>query len=1075
MTHNRKASVRLAVALTLVLGAVPARAANLPAWLPSYDITLDLDLAGHVAHVLQRATWTNPAQKPAHELVFNAHSHYVVPSGDIGLMAKTLEILRMSPGDSLGADTPALELHAVTLPGTPATELPFHYDGDTKTTLVVPLPREVRPGESVTVVLDFTFHLPPKQGRWGQWEGLTFLSNWLPVFAVFGEPGPPIPERGGRNPKQKDKPEDSGPSACLPQLNEGGWQPTPFVPWHQPWFNEAGIYNVHVTLPCDQKVACSGSIVATRLLDDGRQQLDIAANGVRDFALLCSAKYEVYEEHLVAKPGVPPVHVRVLAFPRHEYYAKEMVRIAREAITVYSRWFGPYPYPDFTIAEAFFGWNGNECGGLVMIDERVFGMPHLAGGYVDYLVSHEICHQWWYNVVGTNGYCETWMDEGLATYFSHRLLNERCGKNNNLMTYPRGLEWLPNIRREDYHSYGMYGTFGRGENGPIVQGMTGFGHVITLFSLCYDKGARVVGMIEDRLGEAAFMDFMRIVYGKYQFRILRVADFQRELEEYTGQSWHEFFRDWLYGWGLSDWSVEKVTVRAPPRCRVKGGPWQVEACDWLACCWKKKKAPHPPCAHHRPPYRVTILLHQKAEYNEQTVLGIALPGREGYPIRIPIFPQAEHYELEELSAVVDVLAENRVRVEVELPEEPTQIAVDPDQVLIDKDPSNNFWKTPIRWRVTPLYTFLEETDLTNAYDRWNVIIGPWLYGAAYDEVWYTRSTMAGIRAGLYRTQQFNGGVYAAYRTDFRDVVAGVDGLWDHWPASHVQIGFNAEHRLTTFDHGDNEATRGVIFGRYVFQYGSSLYLPPMHYAELFTQYQDNFLPPEQQPVIYGERFNRSTTAGIHYRLNYLTPYWDPEGGFQFDVTYQGGLVDLRQQQGFQMVSSQFSMVKGLPDLSEHLTGMPFLHETTRPALVWLSDTRLALRAYGATGLPLRGEYFSMGGGELFRGFDLAQRQGSTVWVGSAEWRVPLARRLTLDAADHLVGLRNVWGAFFYDVGNAYTSGHQVGPVAHDFGGGLRLDVAWFSFVEHTTLRLDVAKALNSDTAWQVWFGVQHPF
>ena len=63
-------------------------------------------------------------------------------------------------------------------------------------------------------------------------------------------------------------------------------------------------------------------------------------------------------------------------------------------------------------------------------------MPHLADGYVDYLVTHEICHQWWYNVVGTNGYAETWMDEGLATYFSHRLLNQKHGKNNDLLDYP---------------------------------------------------------------------------------------------------------------------------------------------------------------------------------------------------------------------------------------------------------------------------------------------------------------------------------------------------------------------------------------------------------------------------------------------------------------------------------------------------------------------------------------------------------------------------------------------------------------------------------------------------------------
>src|SRR5262249_28459036 len=161
-----------------------------------------------------------------------------------------------------------------------------------------------------------------------------------------------------------------------------------------------------------------------------------------------------------------------------EHYAREMLRIACEALTAYSRWFGPYPYADFSLAEAFFGWNGNECGALVMIDERVFNMPHLAGGYVDYLVSHEICHQWWYNAVGPNGYCETWMDEALATHFSHRLLNEKVGKNNPLMRYPRGLEWLPNVRREDYRSYSLLGTLGRGENGPVVRDIPQFDHLV---------------------------------------------------------------------------------------------------------------------------------------------------------------------------------------------------------------------------------------------------------------------------------------------------------------------------------------------------------------------------------------------------------------------------------------------------------------------------------------------------------------------------------------------------------------------------------------------------------------------
>jgi hypothetical protein len=77
--------------------------------------------------------------------------------------------------------------------------------------------------------------------------------------------------------------------------------------------------------------------------------------------------------------------------------------------------------------------------------------------------------------------------------------------------------------------------------------------------------------------------------------------------------------------------------------------------------------------------------------------------------------------------------------------------------------------------------------------------------------------------------------------------------------------------------------------------------------------------------------------------------------------------------------------------------------------------------------------------------------------------------------DHSIGLRNIYGAAFYDVGEAYTTGHNIGSVAHAVGGGLRLDIAWFSFVERSTIRLDVAQALNVDTPLQFWLGFQLPF
>src|SRR5205085_559645 len=68
---------------------------------PQYDLDIQLDVAGRCATVRERVTWINPCTRPAAELVFNAHSHFRLPKEDVALTAKTLEILRLGPGDAL--------------------------------------------------------------------------------------------------------------------------------------------------------------------------------------------------------------------------------------------------------------------------------------------------------------------------------------------------------------------------------------------------------------------------------------------------------------------------------------------------------------------------------------------------------------------------------------------------------------------------------------------------------------------------------------------------------------------------------------------------------------------------------------------------------------------------------------------------------------------------------------------------------------------------------------------------------------------------------------------------------------
>ncbi|MCE9532942.1 MAG: BamA/TamA family outer membrane protein [Planctomycetes bacterium] len=922
-------SVIAAIVLASFTICLPAaRSADAPTWLPKYDVAINLDVAGHMVRVSQNVTWINRHQRAAKDVVFNVHSAYAPPTTGIDylFLSKMLEIMRIPPGEAIYAGTP-IEIRSVALirrngKNVERTDLKFAFSKDNPTALNVELLDEVKKDESISLAIDFDLKLPQKQGRWGQWKGVTCLSNWLPVLAYY---------------------------------DEKGWQPTPFVAWHQPFFNEAGVYNVHLRLHKDQKVAASGA-VRKREVDGDNQDLWYGPITTREFTLAASDRFE---EHVVE---VGKTKVKCLAFPEHAFYGKVIPRIAARAVETYTKWFGPYPNDELVFVETFFGWNGNECSGLVMIDQRVFNMPELAEGYVEYLVSHETCHQWFYNVIGTDGYRETFMDEAFANYFAHRLVNTINGKNNSLFKYPKKLEWLPNVEREDYRFSQFYGTIGRNELGPALQDMPKYRHVVNLFSAAYDRGSKIVGM-------------------------------------------------------------------------RNGVPIKAEAGA-----------------------RVVVYLKQQGEYNEPTTLGFSFDNDQLYPLRIPIDLRTGSITIDQPPTNIELLADQRVRVEVILPKSPTQITVDPDQILPDRQPANNFWKTPVRFRVTPLYTALDDNDLTASYDRWNVTVGPWMYGAPYSDPWFTRASVIGARAGAFRTQQYSGGVYLGYRPDFRDLAAGIDSRWLNPIIPKTELGFHAEKSLTEIDGNQGNFDRAVFYSRYVFDQSASLYTAPMHYVEAFASWQQNYLSTPRDPVPGAVRFEKQSNLGLHYHVDYLTPYWDPEMGAKLDITYAAGLPILGEKESSQQVMGQVSWVHFLP--AGH---------------GYLSRTKLAYRLYGGIATPAKALLYSLGGNLLFRGFDIQERQGSALWIGSIEWRLPLFHDEEYDVLDHVVGFRRLHLAPFYDVGDIYANQRSVGQVAHAVGIGIRAEVAWFSFIERTTLRLDFAKTVNASSPVQFWLGVQHPF
>ncbi len=990
-------------------------AADPPPILPRYDLDLTLDTVAHTAKLRQLTTWTNTTRTPTTELVFNFYPHYSVPKGEYMKLAKTLEMLRLQA--SLGIDRG--EKHGtiagakLVAAGGKPTDVPltFTYASDIITAVHVHLPNEVKPGEAVTVELTCDITLPNKQGRLGYWEGVTFLTNSTPLLAF---------------------------------CDDGGWRPKPFVPWHQPWFNEAGEFHVTVTLPETEVLVTPAVTKSETHFTNGLKRVETDTFVGRDFAILSSARFKEFSAHADRGNGkTVPVHC--FAFPEHEFYAKEIMRIAAEAIPVYSKWFGPYPSQQFTLVESFFGWNGNECAGLVMIDERVFAMPHLVAGYAEYLVSHETCHQWWYNLIGTNGYSETFMDEGAATYFAHRLLDKKLGKNNDFVNWPDGFKWLPSLKREDYRYSGMYQAIHNGQMYPAAQDLPDYKSLFGLFTGAYDRGSKIFGMIENQLGEAAFFDFIRTLTNKYAWRVLQVKDFRQELEAYTGRDWGEFFQKWVYGKGMTDWAVEQVEVKTMDGTTVTR--W-----DRL----RDKLVGRNPAAVGT--YTASVIVHQKGENLEPTEVSFTTsqPGFSETPVRVPV-GMSGPLELPSLSGRVTPLGGDQWKVDITLPFQPEQVTVDPDNVTLDSNPFNNVWQPEAHLRFTPIMTQLDETSLTTDYKAWNCTAGPWVWGPSYQDPWYTRSTMGGLRLATYLPHEFEAGVYTAFRSDFNDLVVGADATWE---LDHGEVGLNWERRIAGpwgGLSGESGPQRMEAYYRNIIVPTSSLFLEPVMYQDVFATYQDNFLPYPRQGT--GERYGHLDMVGYHYQWNMYNPYWDPEIGFFIDATGTIGTADLG--------GSTVGMGQGRVEVA----GVQSLPEWTGPVKDW----RVAGRVVAMGAWPNNGQFYSLGSDTLYRGFDLAQRQGNALLVGNAEVRIPLVRNMEYDALDHVVGARNVWMVGFYDVGEVFQNGRSVDGVAHALGAGLRVDISLFSFIERMTLRFDVAKTINASTPVQLWFGIQQAF
>jgi len=315
----------------------------------------------------------------------------------------------------------------------------------------------------------------------------------------------------------------------------------PKVPW-QVWSQGETHENRHwIPLP-DQP----NERMTSELLVTAKEGLDVLSNGrlesrkangdgtetwhyvqeqdhVPYLVTLVVADFDVIREEWRGKP------VEFWVPPGRAADAARSFGKTRAMLEFFSEAFGPYPWDKYAqIVVEQFTHGGMENTSATTLTERTLHdeRAHLDFSS-DWLVAHELAHQWFGDLLTCTDWAHVWLNEGFASYAEALWAEHDLGREE--FEYE-----LWDQRRN---------AIDGGKDLPIVH-RAYKGEWEQFDDRAYPKGSWVVHMLRCRLGEQLFWDALRRYVADRAHTCVETSDLRRSFEGTTGRSLGRFFHDW---------------------------------------------------------------------------------------------------------------------------------------------------------------------------------------------------------------------------------------------------------------------------------------------------------------------------------------------------------------------------------------------------------------------------------------------------------------------------------------------------------------------------------------------------
>lgn len=323
-------------------------------------------------------------------------------------------------------------------------------------------------GSQIALVIEYELNIPVKQkaNTFGWLDYQTNLTEWIPFV--------------------------------VPYDADSGWILHDYIPWGEHLVYDSADFEVNLRFSDSQ----SAPVVAAPALPEANGEWTrYRLPGARTFALSMSRDF------LVDESAVGSTAIRTYYFAGHEGAADKMTAVAVQAVGLFEPKFAPYPYPALSVVELDYN-DGLENDGLIFLSSAFFDQYN--GGVKNNLTVlgvHEIAHNWWFGLVGSDQAQEPWLDEALSLY-SERIFFE--------FTNPDLVDWWWQFRVNYF-----------GPNGYVDMTIYDAVSFRDYTNAVYLNGATFMEDLRARMGDEAFYKFIKDYAAQMSHRRAGADDFFR--------------------------------------------------------------------------------------------------------------------------------------------------------------------------------------------------------------------------------------------------------------------------------------------------------------------------------------------------------------------------------------------------------------------------------------------------------------------------------------------------------------------------------------------------------------------